>query len=351
MSFPIDLYIISSIYKYMAKIGEHRQKFASLDLKDRKILYELDANARQSASEIGKKIGLSKQVVVYRIGKLLEMGIIQKFFAILDTSRLGFTTYKIFIRLQNTDISKQNEIIDYIKNNERIQFFISTDGMFDLVFNVLAKDVNELYAFIRELENRYGNYIAEKELVIMIFSTFFSRDYFFDKKPTQIRKSMFFGSEAVPIKIDKMDEAILSILGIDARTSVNDIAKKVNLNADTVGVRIKKLEKARVIQNYAMLPDFSLLNQGSYKVMFSLRNLTEEKEKSLMEYSNTHPNIWFHSKSLGRWDLEMNMDVDNASQFRNIMMEIKSNFSDVIKEYTTLQVSKIHKFNFYPFKV
>ena len=45
------------------------------------------------------------------------------------------------------------------------------------------------------------------------------------------------------------------------------------------------------------------------------------------------------------------MDVDNANQFRQIMMEIKSQFSDVIKEYNTLQISQVHKFNFYPFKI
>ena len=42
-----------------------------LDLKDRKILYELDINSRQSNSEIAKKTGLSKQVIGLRIKKLV----------------------------------------------------------------------------------------------------------------------------------------------------------------------------------------------------------------------------------------------------------------------------------------
>ena len=40
-----------------------------LDLKDKKILFELDFDARQSYSEIAKKVRLSKQVVEYRIKK------------------------------------------------------------------------------------------------------------------------------------------------------------------------------------------------------------------------------------------------------------------------------------------
>lgn len=335
----------------MAKLEELNRTFTSLDLKDRKILYELDVNARQSASEIGKKVGLSKQVVTYRINKLLELGIIQKCYTVLDTSKLGFTTYKMFLRLQNTDVNKQNEIISYLQNNDHIQFFMSADGMFDLVFNVLTKNVNELYSFVRELENNYGSYIAEKEIIIMVFSSFFLRDYLLNKKSSYLRKPMFFGSEPVSTRIDSTDEKILSILGINARTPLIAIAKKINSNADTIRARIKKMEKAHIIQNYLVLPNFSLLNQTSYKVMFSLRNLTEEKERMLLAYTKHQPNIWFHSKSLGKWDLEINMDVDDANQFRKIMMEIKSQFSSIIREYNTLQVSQVHKFNFYPFTV
>ena len=48
----------------------------SLDVKDKKILAELDTNARQSNSQIGKKVKLSKEVIKYRIDKMIEAGII-----------------------------------------------------------------------------------------------------------------------------------------------------------------------------------------------------------------------------------------------------------------------------------
>lgn len=335
----------------MVKIKEIKGKFASLDVKDKKILYQLDINARQSASEIGKKVGLSKQVVIYRINKLIETGIIQKFYAVYDTSKLGFAAYKIFLRLQNVDVKKQNEIIEYIKNHEHVQFFISCDGMFDLVFNVLARTASELYDITKELENKYGGYIAERELIIMVFSSFFFRDYLIGKTSEQTRKPMYFGSKPEEAEIDEINKKILHYLGIGARTPITEIANKIGISADAAALRIKKLEKAQVIHNYILLPNFSLLNQTSYKVLFSLHNLTEQREKSLFQYCKSQPNIWFHSKSLGRWDLEINMDVDDANQFREIMMELKLQFSDIIKDYNTLQVSMVHKFNFYPFKI
>jgi DNA-binding Lrp family transcriptional regulator len=48
----------------------------NLDLKDRKILYELDLDSRQSFRSIGKKVGLSKDTVASRIKSLIQDGII-----------------------------------------------------------------------------------------------------------------------------------------------------------------------------------------------------------------------------------------------------------------------------------
>jgi len=48
-------------------------EIAEIDLKDRRILYQLDIDSRQSFSQIGKKVGLHKDNIPHRksIMKLL----------------------------------------------------------------------------------------------------------------------------------------------------------------------------------------------------------------------------------------------------------------------------------------
>ena len=55
-----------------------------LDLKDKKILYELDLNSRQSFHQIAKKVGLSKDSIIYRVNKLKQDGIIKQFHTVID---------------------------------------------------------------------------------------------------------------------------------------------------------------------------------------------------------------------------------------------------------------------------
>ena len=60
-----------------------------LDLKDRKILYQLDINCRQSNTQFGKKVGLSKQVVDYRIKRMEEDGVIKCYWTDIDMIGYG----------------------------------------------------------------------------------------------------------------------------------------------------------------------------------------------------------------------------------------------------------------------
>ena len=53
-----------------------------IDKKDRKILYQLDLDSRQTVTQIGRKVNLKKDVVSYRIKKLIKKGIIKNFYTL-----------------------------------------------------------------------------------------------------------------------------------------------------------------------------------------------------------------------------------------------------------------------------
>ena len=71
-----------------------------IDLKDRKILYQLDVNCRQSARSIGRKVGLSKDVVASRLKKLQENGVILAYYTIFDYLKLGITPLRFYLKYQ-----------------------------------------------------------------------------------------------------------------------------------------------------------------------------------------------------------------------------------------------------------
>ena len=106
-----------------------------LDVKDRKILYELDLDSRQSFSQLGKKVSLHKDVVAYRVKKLQEKGIIKNFYTFIDSSKLlGLMAFRCYCSFQNITPKIKQEIIEYLVNSRCTNTVHSVLGSYDLIF-------------------------------------------------------------------------------------------------------------------------------------------------------------------------------------------------------------------------
>ena len=68
-----------------------------IDLLDRKIIYHLDLDARQSVSAIAKKLKVPKQTISFRINRLTKNNIIKGYYALINTSLIGMFFTKIFL--------------------------------------------------------------------------------------------------------------------------------------------------------------------------------------------------------------------------------------------------------------
>lgn len=319
-----------------------------LDLKDRKILYELDKNARQPASKIAKKIHLSVDGTNYRIKQLIKKQIIFKFMTFFDTAKLEFTTYKVFFRFQNTTLDKETEIIHYFTAHANTQLVTSAQGMFDLNINILARNAEELNTILSEINQRYGTFFAERVVNILVESHFFFRDYLLQQKPTELRKPMYFGSAPIPTPLDEPNRKIITLLAQDARMSSIAISQYAGLSSDAVIQRIRKLEKAGIIQNYVVFPNAEEIGYHWYYLLLRFRDTTPELEKRFFNFCRLHPNIWFYSKMIGMWDVVINPDVKDDNELKEILMLIKNDFSKILKEYNLLKITKAYKFNQYP---
>jgi len=319
-----------------------------LGLKDRKILYELDLNSRQSFQKIGKKVRLSKESVFYRIKKLEEEGIIQRYSTMVDVGKLGYTNFRFFLKLQNTTSVKEQEIIDYLEKQKIVGWFVTIEGNWDINIWILCKNIGELNKFWEKFKNRYTNYIDKYELSVFTDITFFSKSYLIDKKNEY---GVRFISPPKEEKIDKTDLDILKIMAHNARISVVEISERLKISSRTVANRIKNLEKQKIIIGYKVLYDLSKLCYLYYKVHFKLHDITKEKEKEFKNYIFQHPNIVYDNISIGGPDLEIDIQVENTRKLRKIIKEIKDKFSSVIQDYELLQYLKEYKFLLFPVEI
>src|SRR3989344_7731766 len=113
----------------------------TIDVKDRNILKELNTNARQSYNSIAKKTRLSKNQVVYRTNRLIEIGLIKKFCSVINYPRLGYHYYRYFYTLEFVDDNIIKKIIESVRTMRNIYWAASCEGKYHLIVESIHKRV------------------------------------------------------------------------------------------------------------------------------------------------------------------------------------------------------------------
>lgn len=321
---------------------------SELDFKDRKILYELDLNARQSDSIIAKKVGLSRDSVRYRINKLVENGHINYFVTILNSMKLGYDWYRIFFKFQNLTLEKEKEIIEYLK--VRSSWIMKVEGKWDLNTGIFVKNVYEFRDLINEFLLKYSAFIEHYEVSIVTRMWSYYRDHLIKDKKTSQPILMGFNpqEEYVAETIDETDYKILKTILKDARMKTTDIARKINSTEMIVRYRLKKLQKKGIIIGFKPFLNVHKLGYAYFKLHLTFRNLTQEKKNAVIQYIHQHPHTIHTTELVGGADLEIEFQVKNNEEFYQHVQELRLRFSEIIRDYEFMQYTKEYKFTYLP---
>ena len=318
-----------------------------MDKKDKKILYELDKNARSSYSQIAKATNISQETVRYRINSLLKEGIIQKFLTIININKLGIFHYQIMLKLQNVDEEKKNKIIEFLVNSSKVAWIGNLEGDYDIAFISYVKNQIELQSLIEELYNKFIRNIMKKTVSVNLYVEFFSRDYLIDKKRTEMKRIPYKSYEK-SVSLNKTDALICSYLGKDARLSSVELAGKMDISPDAVLQRLKKLKKEDIILAYNLVLNQEKINQLHYKVLLYLNNLSEEKEQKLLSFFRVNNRVIAVIKSLAEWNYEIDLEVENINQIKEFTMNLTNQFPEIVRDYKLIRILNMPKYTFYP---
>ena len=120
-----------------------------LDDVDRKILRELQQDARASFKTVATKIGVSEATIFVRVKKLIEKGVVKGFKAIVDPKAVGKTlTAFILVRAQP---KAYLAMLAALKKLEDVYEIYDVTGQYYSVLKVRTGGTDELSKIIDEI--------------------------------------------------------------------------------------------------------------------------------------------------------------------------------------------------------
>jgi len=318
----------------------------NIDLKDRKILYNLDLNARQSSSQLGKKIGLPKNVISYRINRLFEKGVIKIFFTVINPFKLGYTSFGFYLVFQYADTCIKNKIIDYFVKNKNTWFVASIDGYFDVGVSVWVKNLNDFYKVWEETLENYRYYIENHKIINFVQTHAYKHSYLLNDDKKIDRNEFIYTGAGTKVKIDSMDYDLLRMLSQNARITVIELAEILNVSSTTIRYRIKKLEQLKVIQGYRIAIDASKIGCKDFRIDVDLKDFTQREK--IFRYITQNPNLTYIFTSIGHADVQFHIRVQRLDDVHVIMSNLNARFPDMIRDYKYVYIPNIYKQNYMP---
>ena len=312
-----------------------------LDLKDRKILYHLDFDSRQSFRAIGKKVGLSKDVVTNRVKKLQELGIIKSYYAIIDFAKLGYSLYRFYFSFQNVTTEIKKEIIEYFMKNNHVDTVSSLEGSYNLMIAIFVENYPQANTFWQNTLKKYGKYFSKRIFTAFTQEKYYANRFLLDEKnlsPTLLHEWFDSGKR---VEIDDLDYQILTLISNNTRINTIDIAKKLDTTSTIVQYRLKKLKESDIIIANRLNIDFPKIGYYIFKVDVDLNQF--DKVDNIFNYIQSNPNFSYICKTIGYVDLEFAFLLNNSYQLNQIMEDLLSRFPDVIKNYSYFTIIKKHK--------
>lgn len=127
---------------------------ALLDSYGRKLLDELQANARLSLAELGRRVGLSPTAAAERLKQMEEVGIVRGYTVDIDREALGLVVMA-FIRM-SCGGQNYHRLLDYVQTLEEVRECHHLTGDDDFLLKVTTTSMADLEALIEALLP-YGN--------------------------------------------------------------------------------------------------------------------------------------------------------------------------------------------------
>ena len=255
-----------------------------LSPKDILILRKLLEDGRASSASISKEIDLGREIVNYRIKRLIKENLILKFVPTINDKAINYKEYIILLKLNLDDeMSKENFIKENI-GNKYLVWILKSDAGWDLIVRLYAQSIEEFKVKLEEILEDYSQVLAkyytiissdqikenEKETIL---------EKVFDETPTRKDYTIIKQDKDKLIKLDNKDKSILKHLEADARVQYKEISQNLEISSDTVKYRIDKMKSQGVIENFMPVINYNKIGFIQYAAIIKFNYLNKEEEE------------------------------------------------------------------------
>jgi DNA-binding Lrp family transcriptional regulator len=310
------------------------------------VLGSLELDAEKVLNLVARETKMKHSNVQRILSDLVARGVIDGKTAVIDLAKLGLVEYAFILAVNLKSNHELEEVVTYLLKHPAVSWIAEVGGVYDLMFNVVARHPKEVVSFFDRLSKAFPGLIKSKVSYIRTERLRYWRGYLGAK--SHRTPGFHLGKAQNLIQIDDRDRLILKALANLKHHSFRELAHSVGLPIATFLRRMRALEQQEIILGFGYRIDLDLLELEQYRILISVTRDSEEWFRRLQNFCLKTGRVKLLTRTLGGFDFDLEVDVSNPRELKALLLDIRAQFPEASATTETLPIFRHRKFISFP---
>lgn len=315
---------------------------------DHALVYLRSENARLNLRELSQHLRKSPQLLKYSTAVLEKEGILHNPYYVFDYSHFGLILFRVYFKGVYIREQDKLKIIKELRENQYVLSIYEVVGEFDLCVEFASPNPSRFNKEFKKVISA-NPLLKEYKIVLNLVTHIYPRHYLVkDPELQSLFGQKIIGGDREKEEFKPEEMTILKILHHHPTIRYTKLAKESGLNVKTVKSILKKLVKRNFIKRCKYLINKNKLDVSRSRLFLKLHNLNLENESALMKYLHDNKEVIQVNKTVGDWDMEIDLEALDKSDVRHIILRLREDFSDLIAYFNLMEFYDYYKKSYLP---
>lgn len=314
---------------------------------DYKLLHILSESARTNLRYISNKLKKSPQRIKYSYGVLEKENIITNPYCIIDYSHFGLILFRVYFKgvyFSNKDKSK---IIDELKNSKYVVSINELTGEYDLAVEFACPNPSRFNKELKRVTNLAPT-LNDYKIILNLVTHLYPKSYLPGCEGLTLYPESIIGGDRELEIFTPPELDVLKNIVLNPKIRYTSLAKSTKMNIKTIRKIFNDLEKRKIIRGFKYVLNLDKLNIFKNRLFIKLHNLTPEREQELMKFMLNNKEIIQMNKTVGDWDIEIDIESFDSNKIRYIILKLKEEFRELIERFNLIEMNSVHYISYLP---
>ncbi|MBI4159508.1 Lrp/AsnC family transcriptional regulator [Candidatus Woesearchaeota archaeon] len=318
----------------------------------RELLFLYSENARIKIKELAHLLKKSPQRLKYNVKTLEKDKIAFNPYSMIDYSFFGLLLFRVYFKGGYISEKNKNLILQKLRDQPYVVSIYELDGAFDLVIEMEAPNASRFNKELRKITTETPT-LNNYKILLNVVTHMYPRLYLLKHSSlaeliTKFGRDTIVGGDRQVETFSKSEIDVLYSVLLNPKIRLTKLAQQTGMNIKTANSILKRLTQRKIIKGYKNLVDTHALEIHKHRLFLKLHNLSQERENQLMDYILKTPEIIQVNKTVGDWDMELDLESFDKSRIRYLTVQLREDFGELIENFDIMEFYQYHKKTFLP---